>query len=143
MLVDKIMMLGLAHGFACSFHARSACEKTCSLHPYQLIFSKCLTIPIESQLPGGQISPSQIFKKMSQVCWGHFSLVLGILNWLRRKKWGASVASRELQCTLGAEAKKSIALLFGLKSKNVTKWNILFTPTFVPNFKVPFNFDHK
>ena len=34
MLVDKIMMLGLAHGFACSSRARSACEKTCSLHPY-------------------------------------------------------------------------------------------------------------
>ena len=34
MLVEKIMMLGLAHGFACSSHARLAREKTCSLHPY-------------------------------------------------------------------------------------------------------------
>ena len=33
MLVEKIMMLGLARAFACSSSARSAHEKTCLLHP--------------------------------------------------------------------------------------------------------------
>ena len=39
MLVDKIMMLGLARCFACLSRARSACEKTCSLHPCKIYMS--------------------------------------------------------------------------------------------------------
>ena len=35
MLVDEIMMLGLARGFACLFYACLAGEKTCLLHPYR------------------------------------------------------------------------------------------------------------
>ena len=77
--------------------------------------------PIPPQLPGGQIGPSDNLKKMSQ---GSF-----YLNWLgmgmpipmQKRNLGASIALRELQCTLAAKAKRSIALLFGLESKNVIK----------------------
>ena len=39
----------------------------------------------------------------------------------RERKMGVSVPLRELQGTLAAKVKKSIALLFGLESKNVIK----------------------
>ena len=96
-----------------------------------------------TQLPGGHISPSQISKKFPQQSCGQIPLVFGISKSSRWKKWGASAALRELQCTLGTELKKSIALLFGLESKNVIKWNILFTPTFIPNSKVSDRFDQR
>ena len=40
MLMDKIMMLGSARGFACASRARSSHEKTCSLHPFFLGIKK-------------------------------------------------------------------------------------------------------
>ena len=96
-----------------------------------------------TQLPGGQIGPSDNFKKMSQGSFYLNWLGMGMPNPTQKRNLGVSVALRELQCTLPAKAKRSIALLFGLKSKNVIKWFILFTPSFVPNFKVPDRFDQK
>ena len=117
----------------CKFQAFSKGFLEYEKHPS---FKKLHCCVLTSQLPGGHISPSQISKKFLQQSCGQIPLVFGISKWQRWKNWGATVALRELQCTLGAEPKKSIALLFGLQSKNVIKWNILCTPTFVPNFKV-------
>ena len=74
-----------------------------------------------SQLPGGQIGPSDNSKKMSQGSFYLNWLGMGMPNPTQKRNLGVSVALRELQCTLAAKAKRSIALLFGLESKNVIK----------------------
>ena len=74
-----------------------------------------------TQLPGGQIGPSDNFKKMSQGSFYLNWLGMGMPNPTQKRNLGVSVALRELQCTLAAKAKRSIALLFGLESKNVIK----------------------
>ena len=59
-----------------------------------------------TQLPGGQITPSDNFKKMSL---GIFHLIwvgMGVPLPKQKRKWGVSLALRELQCTIAAKAKK-------------------------------------
>ena len=80
---------------------------------------------------------------MHGTIWLQIRIGIDISKTGQKRFWGVYIALRELQCTKAAGAKKSKALLFGLESKNVTKWNILFTPTFVSNFKVPDCFDQK
>ena len=76
---------------------------------------------LKTQLPGGQIGPSDNSKKMSQGSFYLNWLGMGMPNPTQKRNLGVSVALRELQCTLAAKAKRSIALLFGLESKNVIK----------------------
>ena len=75
----------------------------------------------QAQVRGGQISPSENLKKLSR----HFLLLIwyGMVmqKSLRERKMGVHGPQRELQGTLAAKVKKSIALLFGLESKNVIK----------------------
>ena len=98
---------------------------------------------VSTQLRGGQISPSENQKKLSRPILLLIRYCMIMPKSQRERKMGVSVPLRELQGTLAVKVKKSIALLFGLKSKNVIKQNILFSPTFILNIKVPDHFDQK
>ena len=74
-----------------------------------------------AQVRGGQISPSDNLKKLSRLFLLLIRYGMIIQKSLRERKMGVHGPRKELQHTLAAKVKKSIALLFGLESKNVIK----------------------
>ena len=88
--------------------------------PLQNFWIHYLGYVFSSQLPGEYISPSQILKKLAQQSRGQFPLALGIWKSSRWKKWGASMASSELQCPKDTCMNRAISHIFGPKSSKIS-----------------------